>query len=59
MKTKHSDKIEVRYIPLPPEKRAEWDRAMQLLVKLLLEILREQKEGSASKPADAGNQVTF
>jgi len=37
-----SDTIHVRYIPLPPEKRAAWDRSMQLITKLLLEILADK-----------------
>jgi len=37
------DKITIRYIPLPPEKRPAWERSMRILIQLMLEIIEEQK----------------
>ncbi|HKI53424.1 MAG TPA: hypothetical protein VJ987_04820 [Anaerolineales bacterium] len=31
--------IEIRHVPLPPEKRAAWDQAMQILTGKILDIV--------------------
>ena len=31
--------FEIRHVPLPPEKRAEWDQAMQILTDVILDIV--------------------
>ena len=40
----NDDRIEIRYIPLPPEKRAAWNHSMKLLTRLLIEIINEQEK---------------
>ncbi len=48
-----NDIITIRYIPLPPEKRAAWERSMRILTGIILEILKEEKPASALvEPAD-------
>jgi len=37
------DTIEIRYIPLPPRKRAAWEQSMRILIALILEILEEEQ----------------
>ena len=40
---KGKDRITIRYIPLPPEKRAAWEQSMRILTEMMLEILEEQE----------------
>ena len=35
--------FEVRVVPLPEHKRAEWDAAMEILLEMLEEVLKEQQ----------------
>jgi hypothetical protein len=57
-------KLEFRSIPLPPEKRAEWDAAMQILTRMIFEALREsdrpaalsEKNDSTGKDYEDGNE---
>jgi len=37
------EKITIRYIPFPPEKRAAWERSMRLITEILLEIVKEEQ----------------
>ncbi len=39
-----NDRIAIRYIPLPPAKRAAWNYSMKLLTSMLIEILNEEKK---------------
>ena len=63
-KNERNDTIGIRYIPLPPKKRATWERSMNLLTDIILEILKE--EGSLPEPiympadlAEAGTKTLY
>ena len=43
---KNGDHIEIKYIPCPPEKIIAWHRSMELITKMILEILEEQAGGN-------------
>jgi hypothetical protein len=38
---KNGDHIEIKYIPCPPEKIIAWHRSIELITKMILEILKE------------------
>jgi len=43
--TEHNqDTITIRYIPLPSDKRAAWERSMRILTALILEIVEEERQ---------------
>jgi hypothetical protein len=54
--TKMNVQITVKYIPLPPEKKAAWDNSMRLLGEMLLEIYAESEQfASSTQHADFPN----
>jgi len=38
------DEIIYNYIPLPPERRAEWERAMRILTDIIESVLEKNLE---------------
>lgn len=52
-KTNANDcEFEIRSIPLPPEKRVEWEAAMKILYELIIEVLNEQEPYQIEIPSD-------
>jgi hypothetical protein len=39
----YESRIEIRFIPLPPERRAEWELAMGLLNEIILQAISDQR----------------
>jgi len=48
----NGDRIEIRFIPLPPEKRQAWNRSMRLITDLLLEIVHENPKGDCPRDVE-------
>jgi hypothetical protein len=44
-----TDKITIQYVPLPPERRAGWEKAMKFLIELMLEELEEIEDEKAKQ----------
>ena len=57
-KRKKQFKVEVTidYIPLPPEKQAAYDYAMELLAEMLLDIAARKKQEEREKQDSLENQ---
>lgn len=48
--------VTVKYIPLPPEKQAAYDYAMDLLGEMLLDIAARKRQEAREKQDRLGNQ---
>jgi hypothetical protein len=51
--------LEVRYIPLPPSKRADWDAAMQILTKMILQALELSQSNTEKMDREAEAPVAL
>jgi hypothetical protein len=45
------DRVQVRFIPCPPGKRAAWRRSMEIITGILLEVLESPASDGECSPA--------
>lgn len=50
--SEEGDEIIINFIPLPPEKRADWEQAIRLITEILIEINNQRGAGGEKKNND-------
>jgi hypothetical protein len=56
--SEEGDQIIINFIPLPPEKRADWEQAMRLITEIIIEIINQRGAGGENKNNDKETERT-
>ena len=55
-RSEEGDEITINFIPLPPEKRADWEQAIRLITEMIIEIYNQRGAGGEKKDNDNKTQ---